>query len=70
MHALQEAQQSVSDAFITTWNMTSGSFTLLTQTGTYNAKVDWGDGTSSTHTTGSPTHTYANAGQYQISITG
>lgn len=70
MHALQEAQQPVSNAFITTWNMTKGAFTLLTQTGTYNAKVDWGDGTSSTHTTGSPTHTYTSAGQYQISITG
>ena len=70
MHALQEAQQPVSNAFITTWNMTSGSFTLLTQAGTYNATIDWGDGTSSTHTTGSPTHTYASAGQYQIKITG
>ena len=69
-HALQEAQQPVSDPFITTWNMTSGVFTLLTQTDTYNATIDWGDGTSSTHTTGSPTHTYANAGQYQIKITG
>ena len=70
MHALQEAQQPVSDPFITTWNMTSGAFTLLTQTGTYNALIDWGDGTSSTHTTGDPTHTYASAGQYQIKITG
>lgn len=70
MHALQEAEQPVSDPFITTWNMTSGEFTLLTQTGTYNATIDWGDGTSSTHTTGNPTHTYASAGQYQIKITG
>ena len=71
MHALQEAEKpSFDDAFITTWNMTKGAFTLLTQTGTYNATIDWGDGTSSTHTTGSPTHTYASAGQYQISITG
>ena len=70
MHALQEAEKPVSDPFITTWNMTKGAFTLLTQTGTYNATIDWGDGTSSTHTTGSPTHTYASAGQYQISITG
>ena len=70
MHALQEAEKPVSDPFITTWNMTSGAFTLLTQTGTYNALIDWGDGTSSTHTTGDPTHTYASAGQYQIKITG
>ena len=70
MHALQEAQQPVSDPFITTWNMAKGAFTLLTQEGTYNARVDWGDGTSSIHTTGSPTHTYASAGQYQIKITG
>ena len=58
------------DQFITTWNMTSGEFTLLTQEGTYNATIDWGDGTSSTHTTGNPTHTYASAGQYQIKISG
>ncbi len=70
MHALQEAEKPVSDPFITTWNMTSGTFTLLTQTGTYNATIDWGDGTTSTHTTGNPTHTYASAGQYQIKITG
>ena len=70
MHALQEAEKNVSDPFITTWNMTSGEFTLLTQKGTYNATIDWGDGTSSTHTTGNPTHTYASAGQYQIKITG
>ncbi|NLZ46482.1 MAG: leucine-rich repeat protein [Clostridiales bacterium] len=70
MHALQEAEKNVSDPFITTWNMTSGEFTLLTQKGTYNATIDWGDGTSSTHTTGNPTHTYASAGQYQIKISG
>ena len=70
MHALQEAEKHVSDPIITTWNMTSGSFTLLTQSGTYNATIDWGDGTSSIHTTGSPTHTYSSAGQYQIKITG
>ena len=70
MVALQEAEKPVSDPFITTWNMTSGAFTLLTQTGTYNATIDWGDGQTSTHTTGSPTHTYASAGQYQIKITG
>ena len=72
MHALQEAiiEPPVADPFITTWNMTSGLFTLLTQAGTYNATIDWGDGTSSVHTTGNPTHTYASAGQYQIKITG
>lgn len=70
-HALQEAEKNVDpNVFVTTWNMTSGSFTLLTQTGTYNATIDWGDGKTSTHTTGNPTHTYASAGQYQIKITG
>ena len=70
MVALQVEPPPDPNAFITTWNMTSGAFTLLTQTGTYNATIDWGDGTSSTHTTGSPTHTYTSAGQYQISIAG
>ena len=54
--------------FITTWNMTSGEVSrLLTQTGTYNATIDWGDGTSSTHTTGVQ-HIHTHAGQYQIKI--
>ena len=70
MVALQVEPPPDPNAFITTWNMTSGLFTLLTQTGTYNATIDWGDGQTSTHTTGNPTHTYVSAGQYQIKVTG
>ena len=60
----------INTPFKTTWNMTSGSFTLLTQTGTYNAIINWGDGKTSSHTTGNPTHTYTSSGKYQISISG
>lgn len=50
----------------------STQFTLPLRAGqTYNAVIDWGDGTTTTQTTStSPTHTYPIAGSYQISITG
>ena len=53
---------------------TSTQFKLpLVSSGTLNAVVDWGDGTSSTITTWNQaevTHTYATAGVYDIKITG
>ena len=53
---------------------TSTQFKLpLVSSGTINALVDWGDGTSSTITTWNQaevTHTYATAGVYDIKITG
>ena len=50
----------------------SNQFTLPLRAGqTYNAVIDWGDGTTTTQTTStSPTKTYSSAGTYQISITG
>jgi surface protein len=45
----------------------------LVSTGTYNMLVDWGDGTQDTITTwnqAQTTHTYANAGDYTITISG
>jgi surface protein len=53
---------------------TSTQFKLpLVSSGTLNAVVDWGDGTSNTITTWNQaevTHTYATAGVYDIKITG
>lgn len=52
---------------------TSTQFKLPLISGTLNAVVDWGDGTSSTITTWNQaevTHTYAIAGLYDIKITG
>lgn len=56
--------------FITTWNIPAGSISIPSQEGTYNCIVDWGDGTTSVHTTGALTHTYASAGIRQIKIYG
>jgi hypothetical protein len=62
-------------AFITEWNMTAGNFTLPLRSGyTYNMVVDWGDGTDPSTVTAfgdaTKTHNYAEAGTFQISITG
>ena len=66
------------DAFITTWQTTSSgeSITIPTSGGTgltdYNFTIDWGDGTVET-TTGDdpdPSHPYAAAGTYTVTISG
>lgn len=61
-------------AFITEWNMPAGIFYLPTRSGyTYNADIDYGDGTIvhiSSYNDAGTTHNYAVAGTYQISITG
>ena len=48
----------------------SESFTIPTNGGGYSYNVDWGDGSTSTSQTGNATHTYADAGDYDIQITG
>ena len=50
----------------------SNQFTLPLRSGeTYNASIDWGDGNSTNQTADvSPTHTYASAGTYDITISG
>ena len=69
-------------AFVATWNTnntSSGSSSAnqvrlpLEASGTYNFVVNWGDGTSSTITSGTQpeiTHTYATAGTYTIALDG
>jgi surface protein len=69
-------------AFISVWNTantSSGSSTStqaklpLISTGTYNFRVDWGDGSSSTITAynqAEVTHTYASSGTYTLRIIG
>ena len=59
--------------FVTNWSLPAGVFALPTQTNTveYSACIDWGDGTEpSFNYVGNPTHTYAVAGNYTISIYG
>ncbi len=61
------------DPFITTWHTSSDneSITIPTFTGeAYNYDVNWGDGNTTTGHTGNATHTYATAGDYQVSISG
>ena len=46
----------------------TSSFTLRS-TGTVDYEVDWGDGSTESLTTNTPTHTYSSAGEYTIKIT-
>ncbi len=59
--------------FVTTWRTTTANETIGFFTNpylTYDYHVDWGDGTVETNITGSPTQTYASAGDYQVAISG
>ena len=61
--------------FITIWKtsnpgLSNNNQIIIPTTGVgYNYLVDWGDGTTSTHT-GDALHTYATAGTYTVSISG
>ena len=60
--------------FISTWTATSNITLPLTPGGTYDMTVDWGDGTSIDTITAwnasAKTHTYASAGNYDVTIKG
>ena len=68
--------------FVSTWktdNTSTGSSAAnqvklpLISLGTYNFRVEWGDGTADNITVwnaAATTHTYASAGTYEINITG
>ncbi len=60
--------------FITVWETTTAdeSITIPTATdATYNYSVDWGDGSAvESGQTGDATHSYATAGNYDVTITG
>ena len=59
----------IAGAFVTTWKMDSANQTItIPATGTY--MIDWGDGTINANVTGTQTHTYADAGNYAVQITG
>lgn len=49
---------------------TSSESITLPMTGAVNVNIDWGDGTTETVTTDSPSHTFATAGTYDIKVTG
>jgi surface protein len=77
--AAPHAAAQGTDAFVTTWATTSAeeSITIPTNDGSgvtdYDFEIDWGDGSAVEQITGDdpdPTHTYASAGTYTVSITG
>ena len=60
------------DAFVTTWRVAAGGgITIPTfPDETYSYNVDWGDTSSDSGVTGDASHTYTNAGDYIVTITG
>ncbi len=62
--------------FVTTWQTdnpgtsAADTITIPIGTGTTDFTVYWGDGTSSAHTGGPVSHTYATAGTYTVAIVG
>ena len=58
--------------FVTTWNTDSANQAITVPVGGSTAPyhVDWGDNTTSTGVTGDSTHTYAEAGNHTVSISG
>ena len=58
--------------FVTTWNTDSANQAITIPVGgsTASYHVDWGDNTTSTGVTGDSTHTYAEAGNHTVSISG
>jgi hypothetical protein len=62
------------DTFITEWIIPAGSFTFPAgNTGTYDAVINWGDGSTSEITAYNDadlTHTYATSDTFQISVSG
>ena len=65
------AHAAASDDFVTTWRTFFANDNIKIPVGgaTGNYTVDWGDNTTSTHTTDA-THTYAAAGTYTVRISG
>ena len=62
----------IADAFVTLWNIEPGDLTItIPTTGSgYDYTIDFGDGTVLSNQTGNATHTYAQPGMYNVSITG
>lgn len=58
------------DAFITKWKTTGTNQNIIIGANSIDIKVDWGDGSATQSFTGNFNHTYANAGEYLIKITG
>jgi hypothetical protein len=66
------ANEYLTDAFVMTIEVTAGSlsFQWPNRSGTRNATIYWGDGSSEASTGDLSAHTYASAGQYDIQVVG
>ena len=62
--------QDSSGAFVTTWETDNPQTTVGFAIDGANSVVDWGDGSERTGGTGVISHTYAEAGQYRITVDG
>ena len=59
------------DDFVTTWRVAANQNITIPTTGSdYNYVVNWGDGNTDMNQSGNATHTYANAGNYEVRIRG
>ncbi len=69
---INDAGQSCTDAFITTWQTTAPNeqITITTAGGGYNYCVGWGDGQGSPNVSGNVSHTYTTSGPHTVTIEG
>ena len=58
------------DAFVTTWKTASADQSITINFVGDDMNISWGDGATETNLSGSQTHTYTNAGNYTVSVTG
>ena len=58
------------DAFVTTWKTASADQSITINFVGDDMDISWGDGATETNLSGSQTHTYINAGNYTVSVTG
>jgi hypothetical protein len=72
MFRVYENDSFLPKPFITKWKTTTTneSITIPTKGTGYNYNIDWGDGTTESAFTGDATHTYVNAGNYEVKISG
>ena len=58
------------DAFVTTWKTASADQSITINFVGDDMNISWGDGATETNLSGSQTHTYTEAGNYTVSVTG
>ena len=58
------------DSFITTWRTTSANEVITLPVSGSGMTIHWGDGQTTAGASGSATHTYADPGDHQISVSG